>query len=59
LDDGVNDGGYGECAEGCVLGPRCGDRVVQEAAGEQCDEGPAGNSRCSNTCKRKVPDVSR
>lgn len=58
-DDGVNDGGYGECAEGCVLGPRCGDRVVQEAAGEQCDEGPTGNTRCTSTCKRIAPDVSR
>src|SRR5690606_6690233 len=28
-DDGVNDGGYGECAPGCVLGPFCGDGVVQ------------------------------
>jgi fibro-slime domain-containing protein len=37
-DDGVNDGGYGECAEGCVLGEYCGDGVVQEAF-EDCDDG--------------------
>ena len=29
-DDGINDGGYEECAPGCVLGPRCGDGIVQE-----------------------------
>lgn len=35
-DDGVNDGGYNECQEGCVLGGYCGDGVVQE--GEACDD---------------------
>src|SRR6478609_11821000 len=34
-DDGKNDGGYGECAPGCVQGPRCGDGIVQH--GEDCD----------------------
>src|SRR5690606_6516608 len=29
-DDGVNDGGYNECQEGCVLGPYCGDGIKQE-----------------------------
>ncbi|MCX4244848.1 DUF4215 domain-containing protein [Paraliomyxa miuraensis] len=37
-DDGVNDGGYGECDEGCVLGEYCGDGIVQEEY-EDCDDG--------------------
>ncbi len=45
-DDGVNDGGYGECAEGCVLGPYCGDGIVQP--GEDCDNGPGGGPGCPN-----------
>jgi fibro-slime domain-containing protein len=44
-DDGVNDGGYGECDVGCVLGPFCGDAVVQEP--EQCDTGPIGDNMCA------------
>lgn len=36
-DDGVNDGGYGECDEGCVLGGYCGDGIVQPE--EDCDDG--------------------
>ena len=26
--DGINDGGYGECAENCQFGPYCGDGLV-------------------------------
>lgn len=37
-DDGVNDGGYGECAEGCVLGEYCGDGILQKEH-EDCDDG--------------------
>lgn len=48
-DDGVNDGGYGECAPDCVLGPRCGDGVVQ-AEQEQCDAGEAGNTGNYGEC---------
>lgn len=44
-DDGVNDGGYEECAPGCVLGPRCGDGMEQE--GEDCDD---GNRRDGDSC---------
>jgi fibro-slime domain-containing protein len=36
-DDIVNDGGYGECAEGCRLGEFCGDGVVNGP--EECDGG--------------------
>ena len=28
-DDGMNAGGYGQCAPGCKLGEYCGDGVVQ------------------------------
>lgn len=47
-DDGVNDGGYNECQEGCVLGGFCGDGIRQED--EACDDNepnpPAGCSGC-------------
>lgn len=46
-DDGVNDGGYGECAPECKLGPFCGDGVVQEPE-EKCDKGPGGGPGCPN-----------
>jgi len=37
-DDGVNDGGYNECAAGCKLGPFCGDGKL-EPGEEACDDG--------------------
>jgi len=43
-DDGVNDGGYGECDAGCKLGPFCGDGEVNGP--EQCDKGPGGGQGC-------------
>jgi len=47
-DDGVNDGGYNECGEGCTLGAYCGDGKVDE--GETCDDAdpnaPSGCSGC-------------
>ena len=36
-DDGVNAGGYGMCAPGCVLGEYCGDGIV--SGPETCDPG--------------------
>ncbi|HEX6273502.1 MAG TPA: DUF4215 domain-containing protein [Polyangiaceae bacterium] len=51
-DDGVNDGGYGECDTGCRLGPFCGDGVVQGP--EHCDEGPGGGVNCPG-CRRLEP----
>lgn len=52
-DDGVNDGGYGECgvvdaagAKSCRLGPFCGDGIQQAEFGEDCDVGPAGDTVC-------------
>lgn len=54
-DDGVNDGGYGQCAPGCVLGPRCGDGIVQHEFGETCDDGNTqGNDGCSATCSVEI-----
>jgi fibro-slime domain-containing protein len=51
-DDGVNDGGYGECDVGCKLGPYCGDGVVNGP--EACDDGPAGSSDCPG-CRKLMP----
>ena len=51
-DDGVNDGGYGECAPGCVPGPNCGDGVTQPEF-EDCDGGPNATvayGRCAPGC---------
>jgi fibro-slime domain-containing protein len=49
-DDGVNDGGYGECAPGCLIGPYCGDGVRQE--GEACDDGNRlSHDGCSSSCR--------
>ncbi|MBN1205708.1 MAG: DUF4215 domain-containing protein [Myxococcaceae bacterium] len=51
-DSGTNPGGYGNCAPGCILGPRCGDGVIQESAGEVCDDGNTNNSdACNNECQ--------
>jgi len=49
-DDGVNDGGYGECDVGCVLGGYCGDGIVQE--GEDCDDGNRfDGDTCGSACR--------
>jgi fibro-slime domain-containing protein len=49
-DDGVNDGGYGECAPGCVLDAYCGDGILQE--GESCDDGNFYNDDdCPSSCR--------
>jgi fibro-slime domain-containing protein len=51
-DDGVNAGGYNQCARGCVWGPRCGDKVIQKDAGETCDDGNTkSRDGCSSVCK--------
>ncbi|WP_437644312.1 DUF4215 domain-containing protein [Sorangium sp. So ce362] len=53
-DDGVNDGGYGECGPSCQLGEFCGDGIVQDV--EECDD---GNNRdgdaCGSGCRNLVP----
>jgi fibro-slime domain-containing protein len=50
-DDGENDGGYGECDPGCVLGEFCGDGIVNGP--EDCDNGPGGGPGCPN-CRKLV-----
>jgi cysteine-rich repeat protein len=48
-DDGVNDGGYGKCAKGCVFGPRCGDGHKDDNEG--CDDGNnVDGDGCSADC---------
>lgn len=50
-DDGVNDGGYGGCAPGCVLGECCGDGVVQKEY-EDCDDGnDVAGDACPPSCR--------
>jgi fibro-slime domain-containing protein len=52
-DDGVNDGGYGECGPGCKLGEYCGDGIVQ--TGEECDAGVNnGGSECPTGCRKII-----
>jgi large repetitive protein len=50
-DDGVNDGGYAECGVGCVLGPSCGDLILQLEFGETCDLGPRGDLAVCRACQ--------
>jgi cysteine-rich repeat protein len=46
----VNDGGYGQCGPGCVLGAYCGDGIVQ--AGEDCDDGNLiDGDACPSSCR--------
>lgn len=46
-----NAGAYGSCKTDCTYGPRCGDGIVQAAAGEQCDDGNRVNGDgCSAAC---------
>ncbi len=55
-DDGVNGGGYGGCLPDCTLGPRCGDRVTQRSAGEECDDGNRlDGDTCTSDCESKGP----
>jgi cysteine-rich repeat protein len=49
-DDGVNDGGYGECDRNCRLGPFCGDG--EENGPEQCDDGnDESGDGCTPQCR--------
>jgi fibro-slime domain-containing protein len=52
-DDGENDGGYDECAPGCVLGPSCGDGEVQSE--EDCDDGNrVDGDGCGSACRNLI-----
>jgi len=51
----TSNGAYNSCTTECVLGPRCGDGIVQAAAGEQCDDGNRVNGDgCSAACLKEV-----
>lgn len=51
-DDGVNDGGYGECGPNCVLAEHCGDGIHQPEFGEDCDDGNfIDNDACPASCR--------
>lgn len=52
-DDGINDGGYGQCSPGCVLGAYCGDGVEQGS--EACDDHNRLNGDgCSSSCQKEA-----
>ncbi|MCB9602563.1 MAG: DUF4215 domain-containing protein [Sandaracinus sp.] len=55
-DDGINDGSYGGCMPGCLEpGPRCGDGIVHEDEGEDCDDGNADDGdACRNDCSNGI-----
>ncbi len=51
-DDGINDGGYGECGKDCKLGAYCGDGILQEEY-EHCDDGNTLNGDdCPSSCRQ-------
>jgi fibro-slime domain-containing protein len=56
-DDGVNDGSYGTCGDptqplpNCSPAPRCGDGIVQDARGEECEPMASGDPNCTPGCK--------
>ena len=54
-DDGVNDGGFGECGPGCKLSEYCGDGIRQ-APQEDCDDGVANGTagHCPSGCRNIV-----
>lgn len=55
-DDGLNLGGVGQCAPGCMAyGGLCSDGVVQTDVGEQCDDGNRDDGDgCSGDCEIEV-----
>ncbi|MBN2341677.1 MAG: DUF4215 domain-containing protein [Deltaproteobacteria bacterium] len=50
-DTGTNAGAYGGCNPDCTMAPRCGDYIIDENAGEECDDGPVGSLKCTATCE--------
>jgi len=57
-DDGANDGTYGNCGDptmplpNCKLGPRCGDGIVQDAYGEECEPTSSNDPNCTAACRK-------
>jgi alpha-tubulin suppressor-like RCC1 family protein len=60
-DDGYHNGQYGYCTLDCMgFGPYCGDGVVQEDEGEECDGGTTHpgirtGGGCTSECRVTVP----
>jgi cysteine-rich repeat protein len=55
-----NVSGYNGCNPDCSRGPHCGDGVVAEAEGEECDDGNnRPNDNCSPNCKHERPVGAR
>src|SRR5262249_45648064 len=50
LGKAKNTGEHGGCNPDCTLAPYCGDKIVQAAAGEECD----GTANCDGNCKLVV-----
>src|SRR6185369_67315 len=56
-DDGANDGSYGTCGDptmplpNCGLAPRCGDGIVQDSYGEQCEPTSSSDPTCTVACR--------
>jgi cysteine-rich repeat protein len=36
----------------CLLGPRCGDGIVQDAYGEECEPTSSNDPDCTQACKK-------
>jgi fibro-slime domain-containing protein len=52
----MNNAKYGEmgCTPGCKVPHRCGDKIIDTAFGEQCDDGDLnGKGLCETTCTLK------
>jgi cysteine-rich repeat protein len=45
---------YGGCALGCVIGPHCGDLLIQVGF-EECDDGNETNKDGCSNCKFDIP----
>ena len=47
--------GQPPCEDDCTFSPECGNGMVEEEAGEECDDGNAvNNDDCTNRCQRAV-----
>jgi fibro-slime domain-containing protein len=51
-DDGANDGTYGTCNPDCTPAPKCGDSVVQEDYGEECEPTMSNDPNCTDACRK-------
>ncbi len=42
---------YNKCTTSCKLGPHCGDGIVQNVSGEQCEPTSSNDPNCTADCK--------